>query len=156
MSDADELAATLKAKLEEEPAEVAFDDAITAAIREVAGGYRPLEGADLVGILNEEIHREAETIRPFLEKVNRRRKLEALAYELHDRFAGGILFDRTEVGKEHARLSALIEELRRETDLDESAKAAIDRIGRLRALISRLGERPTHEWQDVDVSDADH
>lgn len=142
MNGAEELAASLRAKLEEEPAEVAFDDAITASFREVHGGYRPLEGADLVGILNEEVHREAETIRPFLEKVDRRRKLEALAYELHDRFAGGVLFDRTEVGKEHAALTALIEELRKETDSDESSKAAIERIGRLRALIARLGERP--------------
>jgi hypothetical protein len=84
--DTTKLAAALKAQLNQEPAEVAYAAALRAAISEARGGTPGWAEIDPVQVLKEERTREVESIRSFLADTDRRRKLEALSFQIEDSF----------------------------------------------------------------------
>jgi hypothetical protein len=136
------LAAAIKAKLDEKPAEVEFSDALRAAQTEILHGGSPRQSdAEPIEVLKREIHEEAESIRGVLEKFDRVKRLEKLVWEIKDRFGhrpdypGGIL------PAEQERLEDLISELRQEIESDAETKEALARIERLQIFVDAFTPR---------------
>ena len=114
--DVEALAATIRSKLEEAPAEVAFEEALKAAADEILHkAPARLIDVEPVEVIKQEIHEEAESIRPFLEKVDRRQKLEKLASEVSDRFADSPAYQDSDLPQEQERIESTIEQLRNST-----------------------------------------
>jgi DNA-binding transcriptional regulator GbsR (MarR family) len=150
--DNTELAEALKA-IQREPAEEVYEKAIWEARREVIDKVEPLmdENIEAMDVLKEEFHREAESIRKFLEKVDRRRKLVALAWHIRDAFAWVPNFGDSSMAREMEHVDTEIQRLREEIESDQVAHQALERISRLQDTISDL-ERKRKPFPGVEAS----